>query len=58
MSLERRLANLEARSSGAQWELPIEVRIVLKAVARHWVRERGEEPPAYTPEEIAAMPRG
>ncbi len=57
MSLERRLADLEARSAGAQWELPIEVRILLKAVARHRARERGEEPPAYSREELEEMYR-
>lgn len=55
MSLERRLSDLENRSSGAQWEIPIEVRILLKAVAGHRARERGEEPPTYTQEELEAM---
>ena len=55
MSLERRLSDLEARSSGAHWEIPIEVRILLKAVAGHRARERGEQPPAYTQEELEAM---
>lgn len=55
MSLERRLNNLEARASGTKWEIPLEVRIHLKAVDRHRARERGEQPPAYSPEEIEHM---
>ncbi len=55
MSLERRLSDLEAGSSGAEWEIPIEVRILLKAVAGHRARERGEKPPTYTQEELEAM---
>ena len=55
MSLERRLNDLEARTSGPEWEIPIEVRVHLKAVERHRSRERGEEPPPYTQEEIAHM---
>ena len=55
MSLERRLTNLEARAPGTKWETPVEVLVHLKAVARHQSRERGEEPPPYTQEEIAHM---
>ncbi len=55
MSLERRLSNLEARVSGQQWEIPIEARVLLKAVARHHARNRREEPPPYTAEELEAM---
>ena len=56
-SLKRRLAGLESRSSGAEWDIPIEVRIHLKAVERHRARERGEEPPAYSREELEQMHR-
>lgn len=55
MSLERRLSDLEARSSSAEWEVPIGVRIHLKAVERHRARECGEEPPAYSREELEHM---
>ena len=57
MSLERRLSDLEARSSGAEWEIPIEVRIHLRAVDRHRARENGEETPAYSREELEKMHR-
>ncbi len=59
MSLERRLNDLEARASRTdpRRESPIEVRVLLKAVARHQARERGEELPAYTEEELEEMRR-
>lgn len=59
MSLERRLHRLEgmAEDTGQRWEIPIEVRLCLKAVARHRANERGEELPAYTQEEVEAMRR-
>lgn len=56
--MERRLSDLEARASRTdpRQQSPIEVRVLLKAVARHKARERGEDPPpAYTPEELEEM---
>jgi len=55
MSLERRLSDLEARASGQQWEIPVEACVLLKSVHRYHARERGEEPPPFTAEEIAHM---
>ncbi len=55
MSLERRLSNLEARSLVSGWETPVEVRIYLKVLARHRAREDGDDPPAYAPDELAAL---
>lgn len=40
-----------------QWEIPIEVHLLLKDVERHRAREVGEEPPAYTQEELEEMHR-
>ncbi len=57
MSTGRRLERLEARASGEQRETPVEARILLKAVARHQARERGEEPPPYTRAELEEMYR-
>ncbi len=56
-SIDRRLERLEARASVPKWEIPIEVRICLKAVARHRAHERSEELPAYSQEEVEAMRR-
>lgn len=56
-SLKRRLAGLESRSSGAEWEIPIEVRLLLKDVERRRAHIAGEEPPAYSPEELEEMYR-
>ncbi len=55
MSLEDRLRRLEARTASQKWETPIEVLVLTKAVERHQARKSGEEPPAYTPEEITHM---
>ena len=59
MRLERRLSNLEARSSreNPQGNVPMGVLIHLKAVARLLARERGEEPPPYTQEEVEELHR-
>lgn len=57
MSLERRLSELEARASGQQWETPLEVLVLLKAVVRHRAHIAGEEPPAYTQAETEEMHR-
>lgn len=59
MSLERRLSDLEARVSGTdvQREIPMEVRLLLKAVERHQARENDEEPPPYTQAELEEMHR-
>lgn len=54
-NIDKRLEQLEATASGPKWEIPIEVRVHLKAVARHRARENGEELPAYSQEEIEAM---
>lgn len=56
-SVERRLGDLEAKASGPEWEIPIEVRLLLKATRRHQARERGELPPAYTRAELEEMRR-
>ncbi len=56
MGAKRRLERLEAsRGSGTPYEIPVEVRIYLKAVQCHRAREDGEEPPAYSPDELAAL---
>ena len=57
MSIERRLAGLEARASEAnsEWVVPIEVSVHCKSVERSQARRDGKEPPAYSPEEVAAM---
>lgn len=55
-NLDRRLLRLEGHATPHRTpEVPVEVRIQLKAVERHQARERGEEPSAYTQEEIEAM---
>ncbi len=55
-SLDDRLRRLEERrSSGEQWETPIEALVLAKAVERHQARKSGEEPPAYTREELEAL---
>lgn len=56
-SLEGRLRSLESKASGAEWEIPIEVRLLLKATQRHQARERGEDPPPYFREELEEMHR-
>ncbi len=59
MGIERRLEKLEANATRAtsEWVVPIEVRVLTKAVARHQAREEGKEPPPYTQEEIEEMRR-
>ena len=59
MGIERRLEKLEANATRAQseWVVPIDVRILTKAVARHQARVEGKEPPPYTQEEIEEMRR-
>ena len=57
MSIERRLEKLEAGAPGPEWIVPIEVRILTKAAARHHALEHGREPPPYTSEEIAELRR-
>ena len=54
-SVEKRVTDLEAKTPDALWETPIGVLVLLKAVARHHARERGEQPPAYSQEELAHM---
>ncbi len=57
MSARRRLERLEAArgATEAPYEVPMTTRLYLKAVERYRVRERGEEPPAYTQEEWEAL---
>ncbi len=52
--IERRLQRLEGAGGGTP-EIPVEVRIYLRAIERHRARENGEEPPAYAPDELAAL---
>jgi hypothetical protein len=55
-SIDRRLDGLEQQASVAEeWEVPVDVRVLTKAVARHQARENGEELPAYTQDELAAL---
>ncbi len=56
-SVERRLERLEAaRGAGeAPYEVPMTTRLYLKAVERYRARERGDDPPAYTQEELGAL---
>ncbi len=57
MGARRRLERLEAaRGAGeAPYEVPMPTRLYLKAVERHRARENGEDPPAYTQEELGAL---
>lgn len=57
MSMDKRLSKLETNNEAAtsEWVTPIEVRILAKAVARHYARKDGREPQAYTQEEIAHL---
>ncbi len=57
MGARRRLERMEAvrRAENTPYEAPVEVRIYLKAVQRHRARKDGEEPPAYTQEELGAL---
>lgn len=56
MGARRRLERLEASASkGLAHEIPLEVLILLKAVAGHQARKRGEDPPDYTQEEIETL---
>ncbi len=56
-SIGKRLKVLEGKQDAAasRWEIPIEVQTLLKAQERHRAREEGEEPPPYSPEEIADL---
>ncbi len=55
-SVERRLKRLEVTwGAEAPYEVPMTTRLLLKAVERHRARERGEDPPAYTQEELEAL---
>ncbi len=54
--LGRRLGDLEARATkGQAREIPMHLRLHAKATERLRARIRGEEPPAYTQEEIDAL---
>ena len=56
MGIERRLKLLEDRSARDEdHEVPIEVRVLLKAVARLQAPERGDDPPAYTQDELEEL---
>ncbi len=57
MGARRRLERLEAArgTQKAPYEVPLPTRLYLKAVERYRARERGEEPPAYSPDELAAL---
>jgi hypothetical protein len=57
MSLRHRLGRLEGRAEKArrEWEMPVEVRVLLKESARHQAAEEGCPLPSYTPEELANM---
>ena len=58
MGLEDRLKRLEDKApTNSEWVIPIEVRILTKAVARHHALEDGREPLPYTSEEIAELRR-
>jgi hypothetical protein len=59
MSVHKRLEKLEAQTSDAdsKWVIPIEVRILAKAVERHQARNDGREPPPYAQEEIEQLRR-
>ena len=52
----RPLEALEDKApTNSEWVIPIEVRILTKAVARHHALEDGRKPPPYTSEEIAEL---
>ncbi len=57
MGARRRLERLEAaRGAGeAPYEIPTDVLLYMKAVERYRARERGDDPPAYSPDELAAL---
>ncbi len=57
MGARRRLERLEAARGAGEtpYEVPLPTRLYLKAVERHRARENGEEPPAYTQEELEAL---
>ncbi len=57
MDVRRRLERLEAArgTQKAPYEVPMSVRIYLKAVERHRAHENGEVPPAYAQEELEAL---
>jgi hypothetical protein len=57
MSIERRLAGLEAKASDAnsEWVTPIEVSVHCKSVERAQARRDGREAAPYTQEEVAAL---
>lgn len=59
MGIKQRLGELEARmeTEARRGETPLEVGVLLKAVARHQAREEGKELPPYTQEEIEEMRR-
>ena len=58
-SLERRLGRLEAQAADAssEWVVPVAVRVLTKAVARHRALEDGREPSPYSQEEVEEMRR-
>ncbi len=53
--VERRLRRLESSGTGTPYEVPMPTRLYLRAIERHRARENGEEPPAYAPDELAAL---
>jgi hypothetical protein len=59
VGIKQRLGELESRmeTEARRGETTLEVRVLLKAVARHQAREEGKEPPPYTQEEIEEMRR-
>ena len=55
-SLERRLEALEDRATTDKgYEIPIEVRVLLKMIGRLQARKEGEEPPPYAQDELAEL---
>ncbi len=57
MGARRRLERLEAArgTQKAPYKVPVEVRIYLKTLERYRARERDDDPPAYTQEELEAL---
>ncbi len=55
--LEGRIGRLEASrgATEAPYEIPMPTRLYFKAVERYRARENGEDPPRYTPDELAAL---
>ncbi len=53
----RRLERLEAARGAGEtpYEVPMTTLLYLKAVERYRAHECGEEPPAYSPDELAAL---